>query len=158
MAAVAYANWPRHALQPGIKADHVVVLKSERKMFLLSSHAILREYAISLGANPVGQKVREGDGKTPEGSYRIDYRNPKSMAHLALHISYPKADDVARAKQQGVPPGGSIMIHGLSNGYGVLGRLHRWYDWTDGCIAVSNDEIEEIWRVVPDGTPIDIRA
>jgi murein L,D-transpeptidase YafK len=157
-AVLAYANWPRTALPAGIKADRVVVLKAERKLLLLSSNVVLREYAISLGFNPRGQKIREGDGKTPEGSYTIDYRNSWSMAHLALHISYPQAENTNYARQQGVAPGGLIMIHGISNGYGALGRLHRFYDWTDGCIAVTNDEIEEIWRAVPDGTPIDIRA
>lgn len=100
----------------------------------------------------------EGDGKTPEGLYVIDYRNQRSQFHLSLHVSYPRPEQVARAKKKGISPGGMIMIHGLRNGAGFLGRFHRLADWTTGCIAVTNEEIEEIWRVVPDGTSIEIRA
>lgn len=103
-----------------------------------------------------GPKRQEGDERTPEGLYRIDWRNPNSVAHLSLHISYPDAEDRARAGAAGVAPGGSIMIHGLPNGWGFLGALHRRLDWTDGCIGVTNAEMREIWALVPDGTPIRI--
>jgi murein L,D-transpeptidase YafK len=104
-----------------------------------------------------GAKVREGDNRTPEGRYIIDSRNAQSTFHRALHVSYPSAADRARACAEGYKPGGDIMIHGMRNGFGWLGRAHRLFDWTRGCIAVTNDEIDEIWRVVPDGTPIKIQ-
>ena len=140
-----------------IKADKVLVLKSERKMYLLHKKNRIREYAISLGDAPEGHKQQQGDEKTPEGNYVIDYRNPKSKYHLSLHISYPSAADRKSAKQRGVNPGGDIFIHGLPNGMGFLSGLFTGDDWTDGCIAVTNREIEEIWRMVPNGTPIEIR-
>jgi len=146
------------SLPADAKADRVVVYKSQRKLVLFKEGVVLREYQIALGSYPVGPKQMEGDGKTPEGQYTIDYRNPKSQFHLSLHISYPKAEDIARAKKDRIEPGGLIMIHGLRNGMGALGRLHRYTDWTNGCIAVTNWEIEEIWRVVPDGTVIELQA
>ena len=105
-----------------------------------------------------GHKQSEGDERTPEGRYIIDWRNPRSIAHLSLHISYPDEEDVAAAREAGRAPGGNIMIHGLPNGWGALGPLHRVLDWTDGCIAVTNEEMREIWSKVPDGTPIEIFA
>ena len=107
-----------------------------------------------LGFAPVGPKRQEGDGKTPEGHYRIDWRNPDSRFHRSLHVSYPDAGDVARAAARGVSPGGLIMIHGQPNAL-PAGRVPG--DWTDGCIALSNAEIEALWEAVPDGTPIEIR-
>ena len=154
----AYAHWPRTGLSEGVTADHVVVLKSERRLQIFRGEELLREYRVSLGFNPVGTKEIEGDGKTPEGRYVIDKRNPRSQYHLSLHISYPTAEQVTRAKANGVNPGGLIMIHGIRNGLGAMGRLHLLTDWTAGCVAVTNDEIEEIWRVVPNGTPIEVRA
>ena len=115
---------------------------------------MIGRYAISLGAAPEGHKTREGDEKTPEGRYRIDWRNAKSIAHLSLHISYPDADDSAAAAARGESPGGAIMIHGMLNGWGWLGGLHRRWDWTNGCIAVTDAEAEDIYAMVPDGTPI----
>ena len=112
--------------------------------------------AIALGSDPVGHKRQQGDGRTPEGSYRIDYRNPQSSYHLSLHISYPSSEDQRRAAERGVSPGGEIFIHGLSPGFSWIGAGHTATDWTDGCIALTNDEIEELWRVVPNGTPIEI--
>ncbi|MGI8997269.1 MAG: L,D-transpeptidase family protein [Pyrinomonadaceae bacterium] len=109
-----------------------------------------------LGGQPIGHKFQEGDSKTPEGKYVVDRRNPHSRFHLALHLSYPNEADVARAKRAGVSPGGDIMIHGIRNGFGWIGRLHRVTDWTEGCIAVTDSEIEEIWRAVPDKTEITI--
>jgi murein L,D-transpeptidase YafK len=101
--------------------------------------------------------MRQGDHKTPEGIYILDRRNPRSQFYKSIHISYPSQQDRARAKTQGVSPGGDIYLHGLPNGYGWIGQGHRLKDWTDGCIAVTNEEIDEIWRTVPDGTPIEIR-
>jgi murein L,D-transpeptidase YafK len=132
-------------------------LKSERRLLLLRDKETLKAYTIVLGRETHGHKMREGDGRTPEGNYRLDWRNPNSRFHLSLHISYPDDADRARAAGAGVPPGGDIMIHGLRNGLGWIGKLHRFVDWTDGCIALTNREIEEIWRAVDDGTPIEIR-
>jgi murein L,D-transpeptidase YafK len=131
-----------------LRADQVVVNKSRRELLLLRGNVILRQYRIALGRDPIGHKQCEGDGRTPEGRYTIDRRNPKSKYHLSLHISYPNADDVARAQAAAVEPGGDIMIHGLKDG-----EL-RDGDWTQGCIAVTNEEMEEIWGLVPDGTVI----
>ena len=140
-----------------LRADLVVVSKKRREMVLLRGESVLRTYRIALGREPVGPKRQEGDGRTPEGRYVIDRRNAKSKYHLSLHISYPDAADVARAREAGVDPGGDIMIHGLPNGFGWLGSLHRTLDWTDGCIAVTDQEMDEIWQSVDDGTPIEIK-
>ncbi len=152
-----YAQWPGTRLSPGVLADQIVVLKEQRKLLLLKDGSILKEYRIALGGNPIGHKTQEGDSRTPEGRYIIDYRKPDSAYHRALHISYPNDADRAQAGARGVDPGGLIMIHGLPNGRGIVGRWHRVNDWTLGCIAVTNWEIEEIWQTVVDGTPIDIK-
>jgi murein L,D-transpeptidase YafK len=139
------------------RVDRVLVEKAARRLTLLSEGKAVRVYDVALGEEPVGPKEREGDGRTPEGLYVIDGRNPQSRYHRSLRISYPGPEDAARAAKLGVSPGGDIMIHGLQNGLGWIGALHRTHDWTRGCIAVTNDEIEEIWDLVPDGTPIEIR-
>ena len=112
---------------------------------------------VHFGGDPVGHKLREGDSRTPEGDYAIDSKNRRSRFHLALHVSFPDTKDRARATQNGVPPGSDIMVHGLPNGLGWLGGLHLFRDWTDGCIAVTNTEMEEIWALVDSGTPIQIK-
>lgn len=157
LALWLYAHWPRTALPAEARADRVLVLKSQRRLQLYRGDDLLREYPIALGFAPIGAKEREGDGRTPEGRYVIDYRNPNSRFYRSLHISYPTATETAQAKARGVSPGGAIMIHGLRNDAGFWGRLHRWRDWTAGCIAVTDAEMAEIWRAVPDGTPIEIR-
>jgi murein L,D-transpeptidase YafK len=140
------------------QAAQIVVYKAERKMDLLDRDAsLLRSYRITLGANPTGHKLQEGDEKTPEGKHNVSGRNPRSRYHLSLRISYPNEQDTDQAIRRGVHPGGDIMIHGLRNGLGWIGRWHRLFDWTDGCIAVTNDEMDEIWSMVQDGTPIEIR-
>ena len=138
-------------------ADKVLVDKSERKMWLISHGEFYREYNISLGDNPIGHKQQMGDERTPEGLYIIDYRNPQSSYHLSLHINYPDNKDKAAAKKRGVHPGGNIFIHGLPNGYEMMAADFKGRDWTDGCIAVNNNEIEEIWKLVKNGTEIEIR-
>jgi murein L,D-transpeptidase YafK len=143
-------------LPEGTRVDRVVVHKAARTLELYRGADLLRAYRIALGRHPVGHKQQEGDGRTPEGHYVLDYRKLDSAFHRALHISYPSAADVAAAKARHVTPGGLIMVHGLRNDLGFLGHLHRMRDWTNGCIAVTNSEIDEIARVVPDGTPIDI--
>lgn len=151
-----WANAPTSALPAGTVADSVVVRKADRRLDLYRDGERLKTYVVSLGRNPTGDKVREGDARTPEGRYDLDYRNPQSGYHRALHISYPSADDRAEAERRGVSPGGDLMLHGLRNGFGGVGRAHRAVDWTLGCVALTNAEIEELWRVVPDGTTITI--
>ena len=141
------------------QADRIVVSKADRMLVLLRGDTVLRRYDIAMGAAwDDGPKQREGDERPPEGTYVIDWRNGASVAHLSLHISYPDAADRARAQAAGHDPGGNIMIHGLPNGWGALGPLHTRANWTDGCIAVTNAQMREIWAMVPDGTPITITA
>jgi murein L,D-transpeptidase YafK len=128
----------------------VIVNKARREMLLLRGESVLRTYRVALGPNPLGHKVQEGDGRTPEGRYAIDRRNPRSRYHLSLHISYPNEADIGRARELGVQPGGDIMIHGLKDGQ------HRETDWTQGCIAVTDEEMDEIWALVTDGTVVEI--
>lgn len=144
-------------LPPGVQADRILVRKAQREMTLFRDGRPLKTYEVALGRGKPGAKRREGDNRTPEGLYRIDGRNPRSAYHLALHVSYPEPADIAAANARGEPPGGDIMIHGIRNGLGWLGTLHRRVDWTAGCVAVTDAEIEEIWRAVPDGAPIEIR-
>lgn len=158
MASTTYADPLGPALPGGLPlVDSILVKKSQRKMHLIIDNQPYRTYSISLGGNPVGHKQREGDNRTPEGDYYIDWRNPNSAFHLSLRISYPNEDDQARAEAQGDSPGGMIMIHGEGESEGRGGRLSRRKDWTQGCIAVTNREMEEIWQMVADGTPISIR-
>jgi murein L,D-transpeptidase YafK len=139
------------------RVDRIVILKTNHKLLLMSGTTVVKTYPVALGRGGLGAKQVQGDHKTPEGTYRIDSRLQASRFHRALHISYPNDADRARAKSLGADPGGSIMIHGIRNGLGWLGPTHRWIDWTDGCIAVTDSEIEEIWRLVPDDTPVEIR-
>jgi murein L,D-transpeptidase YafK len=138
-------------------ADRILIEKKERRLTLISKGKVLKTYKIALGGNPNGPKERQGDNKTPEGTYIIDSRNRDSRYHLSLHISYPNEKDKKRAKQRGVSPGGDIMIHGIKNGFSWVGDLHTEVDWTKGCIAVTDEEIEEIDKLVPNGTIVEIR-
>lgn len=151
----AHHNW--NSLPAGTTIDRIVVEKSARRLSIFRDAKQLKTYRVSLGRNPLGAKQEEGDMKTPEGIYKIDGRNPQSSFHLALHISYPSLEDDKRAAAQGVLAGFDIMIHGIQNGRGWVGAFHRWKDWTAGCIAVTDEEIEELWRVTPDGATIEIR-
>jgi murein L,D-transpeptidase YafK len=146
------------SLTPGgeLLPDRVVVLKSERRMVLMYGSAVIRVYNVALGRYPKGHKMREGDSRTPEGSYTLDYRLEESLFHRAIRISYPNERDRARAREAGVDPGGQIMIHGLPNDWTAEQIDHPRLDWTQGCIAVTNEEMDEIWRLVRIGTPIDI--
>ena len=145
------------SLQKG-PADKILIEKKERRLTLISKGKVLKTYKIALGGNPIGSKERQGDNKTPEGSYVIDSRNRDSRYHLSLHISYPNERDRKRAKQLGVSPGGDIMIHGIKNGLSWVGDRHTEIDWTKGCIAVTDEEIEEIDKLVPNGTIVEIRG
>jgi len=158
VAAVAvWVDAPVRPLSNSAQADLLVVEKERRQLIAYSHGVVLRRYSVSLGSAPSGPKSRQGDGRTPEGRYLIDHHNPLSGFHRALHVSYPSVSDAARARAGGYDVGGDIMVHGLKNGLGWLGRAHRFVDWTVGCVAVTNPEIEELYRIVPDGTPIEIR-
>jgi murein L,D-transpeptidase YafK len=136
-------------------ADSVLVLKAKRELLLMQGETVLKTYHVSLGGHPAGRKTTEGDRKTPEGKYVLDWHNAQSDYYRSIHISYPNQADLARAAKLGVPPGEDLFIHGLPNDYQGPGKQPG--DWTDGCIAVTNAEMDEIWRAVPDGTPIEIR-
>ena len=151
----AHHDW--HPLPLGTKIDRIVVEKVARKLSIFRDGRRLKTYRVALGRSPIGPKEKEGDMKTPEGIYKIDGRNAQSSFHLALHISYPSDNDNTRAAERGVSAGFDIMIHGIRNGLGWMGAWHRWKDWTVGCIALTDEEIEELWRVTPDGTTIEIR-
>jgi murein L,D-transpeptidase YafK len=137
--------------------DRVVVNKGARQLMLLKDGEVIKSYQVALGKDPVGPKMQQGDGKTPEGIYRLDRRNTCSRFYKSIHISYPGPADRKAASARGISPGGDVMIHGLPNGLGKVGELHTLLDWTNGCIAVTNDEMDEIWQLVADGTPIEIR-
>lgn len=139
-----------------VAVDKVLVRKGERRLYLMSGDQVVRSYRISLGDNPNGHKLYEGDERTPEGEYTLDWRNPNSDFYKSIHISYPSEQDRELAHNWGLSPGGSIMIHGLPNGAEDMAFAFRGLDWTDGCIAVSNEEMDEIWQLVSDGTPISI--
>jgi murein L,D-transpeptidase YafK len=157
MGGAIWANAELSPLPVGTKADLLVVNKSQQQLLAYSHGQLLRSYRISLGREPIGTKIRQGDGKTPEGNYVIDGHNPGSAFHRALHVSYPSAADVSRAKAGGYDPGGEIMVHGIHNGLGWIGKAQRLVNWTTGCIALTNPEIEELYRIVPDGTKIQIK-
>ena len=139
------------------KADRVLVVKSEARLYLQRNGAVFRQYHIALGRRPKGHKQRQGDHRTPEGRYSLDLKNPGSRFYKSIRISYPDAADRVRARQAGVHPGGWIMIHGQPNGYGHLAPITQRTNWTDGCIAVTDEEMDEIWQAVDVGTPIEIR-
>jgi murein L,D-transpeptidase YafK len=151
----AHHNW--NLLPAGTRIDRIVVEKSARRLSVFRNDHQLKTYRIALGRSPLGAKQEEGDMKTPEGIYKIDGRNPQSSFHLALHVSYPSDEDDKRAAARGVSAGYDIMVHGIQNGRGWIGAFHRWNDWTAGCIAITDEEIEELWRITPDGTTIEIR-
>jgi hypothetical protein len=144
-------------LGPPAAADSIVVYKRERTLTLFNRGVPVRTYFVALGSKPVGDKQRAGDQRTPEGLFYINAHNPASKFHLALRISYPDDAHRVRAEALGVDPGGDIMIHGLPKEYSAAGKDHRQNDWTNGCVALSNQEIEEIWHAVPDGTPVQIK-
>jgi murein L,D-transpeptidase YafK len=141
----------------GEKADRVLVVKSQSKLYLMKNGKVLSEYSVTFGANPKGQKQREGDERTPEGTYILDYKKADSAFYKSIHISYPNKDDKKRAKKLGVNPGGLIMIHGQKSGFGWLSWITQQFNWTDGCIAVSNSAMDVIWESVDAGTPIEIK-
>lgn len=138
------------------KANLIIVKKADRKMMLYVNDEIIKTYKVSLGTQPIGHKGQEGDGKTPEGRYTIAYKNAASRFHKSLKISYPNKIDCKHAKKLGVSPGGDVMIHGLGKEFSYPSTLHTSHDWTLGCIAVTNEEMDEIWLLVEAGTVIQI--
>lgn len=147
LSAFAYA-------EPAI--DLVRIIKSDHKLQLISSGKIHYEFEIALGSHPMGHKMQEGDGKTPEGNYKLDYRKSNSAFYKAFHISYPNTNDLASAKVLGVNPGGNIMIHGQKNGLGWLAFASQHFDWTNGCVALKNSDIDLMWKFVREGTTVEI--
>lgn len=147
---------PNPAPPTAMVADRILIEKSARRLTLFREGKPIKRYRVALGREPEGKKTTEGDCKTPEGCYVIDYRKERSRFHRALHISYPSEDDRRQAAAQGVSPGSDIMIHGLKNGMGSIGKGHLISDWTMGCIAVTNSEIDEIWKLAPVGTKVEI--
>jgi len=150
------------ALQPLLvvsaeKADAVLVIKSERRLYLLNESKVFAEYPVTFGAEPTGHKQMQGDERTPEGRYVLDYKNPNSKFYKSIHISYPNAKDKANARKMGVDPGGDIMIHGQTNGWGWAAPIAQLFPWTDGCIALSNKNMDKLWAAVVPGTPIEIK-
>jgi murein L,D-transpeptidase YafK len=159
LAAAGYLgdrHLPRWLARDLGRVDRVRVQKSVRRMTLYSDGRPVAVYRVSLGQDPIGPKRREGDSRTPEGRYTLDWRNPHSRFFRSLHLSYPTPRERAHAQRLGVSTGGDIMIHGLPDGLGWLGPIHRLWDWTEGCIAVTNTEMWEIWQAVPDGAPIEV--
>lgn len=157
LCAVSFFQTPRRdPITPA--TDRIIVEKRVHRMTLLKEGRIVKTYRIALGRGGLGPKTQWGDNRVPEGIYRISGRNPDSAYHLSLRISYPTLSQAQAARARGIDPGGDIMIHGLRNGLGWIGAQHRRLDWTQGCIAVTNAEIEEIWRTVPDNVVIEIRA
>ena len=154
---IIYYFYPEKKLPPNVEIDKIVVLKSERKLQAFSNGKLLKTYTISLGRNPVGTKEFEGDKKTPEGLYTINDKNPNSGFHKNLGISYPNQEDIKRAEKIGKPVGGDIKIHGIRNRMGIIGKFQRLSDWTAGCIALTNSEIDDLYEHTPIGTPIEIR-
>lgn len=154
---ICYYFIPEEKLPLNILIDKLVILKSERLLLAYSKGNLIKSYKISLGGNPIGHKKCEYDNKTPEGTYYITDKNANSGYHKNLHISYPNKSDKLIASKHGLMPGGDIKIHGLKNNLGFLGRIHRWYDWTEGCIAVTNDEIDELFNAVKIGSEINVK-
>lgn len=136
--------------------DKVKVDKLGRRLYLMLGGEVVRSFPVALGGNPVGHKQQEGDRRTPEGRYVLDFRKADSAYHRALHISYPDANDSESARLRGVSPGGAVMIHGQRNGFGWMAPLVQRFDWTDGCIALSNADMDVVWTLVEPGTPIEI--
>lgn len=138
-------------------ADAVLVVKSEKRLYLMQDGAQLASFPVTFGGQPTGHKKQRGDQRTPEGHYMLDYKNPNSKFYKSIHISYPNRQDRINAVQRGVDPGGDIMIHGQLNGWEWASPLVQFFSWTDGCIALSNRNMDRVWKAINPGTPIEIR-
>lgn len=144
------------AAATAVTADLVRVKKSEATLYLLKGGVEFASFHVAFGPHPLGAKTRQGDGRTPEGRYLLDTRNPHSSYYKSLHVSYPNTEDRRRAARQGVSPGGDIMVHGQPNGWGAYAAVTQQTNWTLGCIALSNEDMDVVWDSVPVGTPIEI--
>lgn len=155
-ALFIYQYYPYSPIPDNIVVDKIIVNKSERKLIVYSNGSIIKTFTVSLGDQPIGAKEKKDDEKTPEGKYIINSKMGKGVSrfHKNLGISYPSKKDIAYAKQNGFSTGGDIKIHGIKNGLGFIGRLHRWLDWTDGCIAITNEEMDDLYKHVKINTPI----
>lgn len=154
VGAAAYNVWPEKSLPKAVVIDKLVVHKSKHTLEAYAQGKRIKTYSVSIGRNPEGDKQKEGDGRTPEGAYIIDAKNANSGYHKNLGISYPNATDREEARRSGVKPGGDVKIHGIKNGIGFIGKFHRITDWTLGCIALTNAEVDELYAHVALGTPI----
>jgi murein L,D-transpeptidase YafK len=143
--------------ESGQKADAVLVIKSESRLYLINKGKRFASFSVTFGTEPTGHKQKQGDGRTPEGHYRLDYKNPNSDYYKSIHISYPNTEDIKNARRLGVDPGGDIMIHGQANGWGWAAPFTQFFSWTNGCIALSNRDMDQVWEAVDPGTPIEIR-
>lgn len=146
-----------NALSAVEKADLVLVEKGKSELSLLRSGQVIAKYHVVFGADPVGHKLQEGDNKTPEGRYMLDFKKPNSAYYKAFHVSYPNSNDVERARAAGVSPGGNIMVHGQKNGFGWAAAIAQEFNWTQGCIAMTNEDMDAMWLLVDAGTPIEIK-
>ena len=157
LGLTTYYFYPDEKLPTNINVYLIVFYKSKRQLLAYSNDKLIKTYKISLGGHPKGDKEYEGDKKTPEGVYYINDKNPSSGYHKNLAISYPNAQDIKDARALGKPPGGDIKIHGLRNKLGFISKFHRWFDWTAGCIALTDEEIDELYSCVKIGTRIEIK-
>lgn len=151
---LAFFHFPVYAQDV---ADKIIVEKANRILKLIKDDKVIASYHIALGGNPIGHKEQEGDNKTPEGLYTLDFKKPDSAYYKAIHISYPNAEDIKNAKKKGVSPGSAIMIHGQKNGYGAFAAVTQQYDWTLGCIALTNSDMDIVWNSIKIPTPIEIK-
>ena len=156
LGLAVYYLYPEETLLQDIQIDKIVVYKSKKQLLAYSNERLIKTYKISLGRQPIGDKEYEGDKKTPEGIYSTNDKNPNSVYHKILGISYHNKDDIENAKRLGKPSGGNIKIHGLRNNMGLIGKFHLWQDWTLGCIAMTNEEIDELYKAVKIGARIEI--
>ena len=157
LGLTVYYFYPGNQLLTNIQIDNIIVYKSQRQLLAYSNGQLIKIYKISLSSRPIGDKEFEGDKKTPEGVYFINDKNPNSDYHKNLGISYPDKDDIEKAKRLGKSTGGDVKIHGLRNGFGFISKFQRWYDWTAGCIALTNEEIDELYSAVKIGARIEIK-
>jgi murein L,D-transpeptidase YafK len=157
LGLATYYFYPYSKIPGGVTIDKIIVVKSAHKMFVYSRGALVHTYTIAIGREPVGVKQFEGDHRTPEGIYFINAKNPSSAFHKNLGISYPNAADIATARRLGKPSGGDIKIHGLRNDQAYFGRFQRWRDWTNGCIALTNEEVDDLYAHTPVGTEVVIQ-
>ncbi len=157
LTMTGYYFFPEPKLPDDTKVDKMVVMKSKRQLQAYSNGQLIKTYTISLGRNPTGNKEFEGDKRTPEGLYSINGKNPNSGYYKNLGISYPNNDDIERTKKTGKSTGGDIKIHGLKNGMGFIGKFQRWFDWTAGCLALTDNDLDELYNHTAIGTPIEIK-